>query len=104
MKKCDFGSAPVRVLNAQTHRYNNAPLTDHLVTDFAIFSGHEQIETGQDDGVVPVQRIRVEWRIFRLLPFAKVAQKPVDVVGPGQTIGIRVQDLQPFQNEIYLTA
>jgi len=48
-------------------------LTHHLVADFTIFAGHEQIKAGQYNGMIPMQRIRVLRWIFRLLPFAKIA-------------------------------
>lgn len=78
-------------------------LTHHLVADFTVFAGHEQIETGQYNGVVPVQRIRVQRWIFGLLPFAEIAQEPINIIGPGQALRIRVKNLKSFQDEVYLT-
>lgn len=79
------------IINRNRNEHDNIDLlTYHLVADFTIFTGHKQIEAGQYNGVVPMQWIRILRWVFRLLPFAKIAQESVYVVGPRQTFGVRV--------------
>lgn len=75
-------------------------LTDDLRVDPALGVDGEDVEAGEDEGVVPVQGVAVPGRVLLALPRAEVRQEVVDVVGAVQVRRIFVQDLEALENEL----
>jgi hypothetical protein len=54
--------------------------TNNLTAHFAILTNNIEIEPREDEGMVPVQRVRVSWRILPTLPGAEAAKEAINVV------------------------
>jgi hypothetical protein len=54
--------------------------TNDLTADFAILTDDIKIEPCKDEGMVPMQWVRVCWRILSALPGAEAAKKTVDIM------------------------
>jgi hypothetical protein len=58
-----------------------------------------EVESREQHGVIPVQGVTVERWVFEALPLAEAGQEAVDVVRARQTRRLRVQNLEPLQDE-----
>jgi len=54
--------------------------TNNLTAHFAILTNNIEIKPSKDEGMVPVQRVRVSWRILIPLPGAEAAKEAINVM------------------------
>lgn len=54
--------------------------TNNLTAHFAILTNNIEIKPRKDEGMVPVQRVRVSWRILTTLPGAEAAKEAINVM------------------------
>ena len=77
--------------------------TNNLAAHFAILTNYIEIKPRKDEGMVPVQRVRVSWRILTPLPGAEAAKKAINVMRTLQCWWIHMKDFQTFENKVHLT-
>jgi hypothetical protein len=54
--------------------------TYNLTAEFAVLTNNVEIEACENEGVVPVQRVGVSWRILATLPRTEAAKETVNVM------------------------
>jgi len=54
--------------------------TNNLTAHFAILTNNIEIKPRKDEGMVPVQRVRISWRILTPLPGTETAKEAINVM------------------------
>lgn len=54
--------------------------TNNLTAHFAVLTNNIEVKPSKDEGMVPVQRVRVSWRILTPLPGAEAAKEAINVM------------------------
>lgn len=75
-------------------------LTDDLRVDPARAGDGVDVESRQDEGVVPVEGVRVLLGVLLPLPRAEVGEEVVYVVRSVEAVRVAVQDLQTLEDEL----
>jgi len=63
-----------------------------------------EVESGEEDSVVPVEGVAVQRWVLKALPLAEAGQEAVDVVRSSQTRRLSVQNFEALQHKGHCSA